>query len=70
MPGWSVVLKKESRSRRINSTEQDHSLGQEGSADDLQVLANMESPRMTLAEDIGREGTPIHERNGRRRNGN
>ena len=43
MPGWSVVLKKEARGRRIGSMEEDHVLGQEGSTDDLQVLTSVES---------------------------
>lgn len=43
MPRWYVVLKKKSRGRRINSTEEENGLGQEGSRDDLQVLTNMEA---------------------------
>lgn len=42
MPGWSVVLKKETRSRRINSTEDEHGLGQDGGRDDMQVFTNMD----------------------------
>lgn len=34
MPGWCVVLKKDSRGRRINSTESDNALGQEESSGD------------------------------------
>lgn len=42
MPGWSVVLKKKTRSRRINSTEDEHGLGQDGGRDDMQVFTNMD----------------------------
>ena len=68
MPGWSVVLKKESRSRRINSTEEDHGLGQEGSEDDLRVFANMESTGMGPAEQNAGDEADGRRSNGRRRN--
>ena len=42
MPGWSVVLNKEIRSRRINSTEEEHGLGQEDCMDDMQVFPGLE----------------------------
>ena len=41
MSGWSVVVKKEARGRRIDSTQEEHALGQEASRADLQVLSNM-----------------------------
>lgn len=43
MPGWSVVVKKESRGRRIKPNEDDYGLGLEPSTDDLQVLTDMDS---------------------------
>ena len=55
MPGWSVVVKKEARGRRIKSTEDDYGLGQEASADDLQVLQTMEFQRGVGGEGIGSE---------------
>lgn len=51
MAGWSVVLKKEARGKRINSTEEDHSLGQEGSTDDIRTLTHLESQRRRVGED-------------------
>lgn len=68
MPGWSVVLKKESRSRRINSMEDDHSLGQEGSDDDLNVFANMESPNLARGEELAGDERNVRQTSGRRRN--
>ena len=70
MPGWSVVLKKESRSRRITSTEQEHALGQEGTDDDLHVFANMELPGMPQGEYIAADVAAASVRNGRRRSRN
>jgi hypothetical protein len=37
-PGWSVVVQKESRGQRINSTEEDLCIGQEESTADRYVL--------------------------------
>jgi hypothetical protein len=65
MPGWSVVLKKEARGRRMNPTEEEHSLGQEGSRDDLQVLANIEPQPRVLGAVQGGDEAPT--RNGHRR---
>lgn len=46
MPGWSVVLKKEARGRRITSTETEHCLGQEESSGDMDLLPGMQRERM------------------------
>lgn len=70
MPGWSVVLKKETRSRRMTCMEEELGLGQEGSRDDLQVLANMELQRSAARVDDAVTGESVPERNGRRRNWN
>ena len=45
MPGWCVVMKKEARGRRINSTEVEHVLGQEESMGDRQAFPEMEAGR-------------------------
>ena len=37
-PGWSVVVQKEARGQRINSTEEDLCIGQEESTADRYVL--------------------------------
>lgn len=42
MPGWSVVLKKEARGKRIASTGFEHGLGQEESSGDRAILPGME----------------------------
>ena len=52
MPGWSVVLKKEARGRRIGSTEEEHGLGQEASIDDLLVLLNSPSQGREATDDV------------------
>jgi hypothetical protein len=70
MPGWSVVLKKETRSRRILSTEEEHALGQEGSSDDMQVLASAESHRGVPRENVAVDEDPARPTNGRRRSWN
>ena len=44
-PGWSIVLKKEARGKRIHSTEMDHILGQEESHGDRQALSEMVADR-------------------------
>lgn len=67
MAGWCVVLKKETRSKRMNSTEEEHSLGQERSTDDFQVLANMETHRSATREDNAVNESHGHESIGRRR---
>jgi len=68
-PGWSVVLKKDARSRRINSTEEEHVLGQEGSREDFQVISNMDSRRMHVGDDRGRGDTGTQRCPRRRRRG-
>lgn len=68
MPGWCVVLKKETRSRRVTSTEEDHTLGQEASRDDLQVLANVESQRSDAIGADAESEDSGQERSARRRN--
>lgn len=45
MPGWSVVLKKEARGRRITSTGMEHCLGQEESNGDTDVFSRPEGER-------------------------
>lgn len=67
MPGWSVVLKKESRCRRINSTEEEHGLGQEGSRDDLEVITNMVSQGLGGGGAIAGAEAAVQPTNGRRR---
>ena len=67
MPGWSVVLKKESRSRRINSTKEDHGLGQEGSSGDLHAFTNVEPVGMGLRDEITGDEAAVCRSNGRRR---
>lgn len=70
MPGWSVVLKKESRSRRMNCTEEEHALGQEGSREDLQVFADSGSQRRAAGDSNASVEAAVQQRNGRRRNWN
>ena len=41
--GWSVVLQKEARGRRINSTKEDLCIGQEESCADREVFAGVGS---------------------------
>jgi hypothetical protein len=53
MPGWSVVVKKEARGRRINAEDDDHCLGQEAYMEDLQVLQNTELEEGGRGEGIG-----------------
>jgi hypothetical protein len=67
MPGWSVVLKKEARGRRINSTEVDHGLGQEPSMDDLQVLTNMEPQARRRGDGFGGDEASERQSGNRRR---
>jgi hypothetical protein len=70
MPGWSVVLKKETRSRRMNSTEDEHGLGQEGCSDDLQVIADMELQISGSRDNIGGDEAGFVQNSGRRRTWN
>lgn len=44
-PGWSVVLQKESRGRRINCNEEDLRIGQEESSGDRDVFTAMVGDR-------------------------
>jgi hypothetical protein len=46
MPGWSVVLLKEARGRRITSDGVEQSLGQEESSADRDVFAAMDEERL------------------------
>ena len=41
MPGWSVVLKKDARGRRISPTGLEHCLGQEESSGDRCVFGSV-----------------------------
>lgn len=70
MTGWSVVLQKENRSKRINSTEEEHGLGQEVCSDDLEVFRTVEPQRRGPADSIGRDQDDVRQSNGRRRNWN
>ena len=68
-PGWSVVLKKEARGKRIHSTELDHVLGQEESHGDREVLSEMSAERgesgdghvSAQALEVGRNGRRRHQ---------
>ena len=51
MPGWSVVLAKEARGRRVCLHGSDHALGQEPSNGDLEAYSNMRG--MAREEDGG-----------------
>lgn len=44
-PGWSVVLQKEARGRRVNCTEEDLRIGQEESSGDRDAFTAMEGDR-------------------------
>jgi hypothetical protein len=70
MPGWSVVMKKESRSRRILSTEEDNALGQEASTDDMQVITNIEPQRGGCRDNVPVDEGSTQQTNGRRRRRN
>lgn len=68
MPGWSVVLKKETRSRRISSTEEEHGLNEEVCSNDLHAFMNMEQQRTGLGDNIGGVEAAVGQSTGRRRN--
>jgi hypothetical protein len=70
MPGWSVVMKKETRSRRILSTQEDNALGQEASTDDMQVMTNFEPQRVGWRENVAVDEVSTQQANGRRRSRN
>lgn len=44
-PGWSVVIQKEARGRRISSKEDEHCLGQEESSGDREIFSAMVGER-------------------------
>ena len=67
MPGWSVVLKKETRSRRITSTEDERGLNEEVCSDDLQVFLNMDSHGPGPSDNNAGDGAGMRQSNGRRR---
>lgn len=50
-PGWSVVLKKEARAKRIASTGVEHCLGQEESSADRDVFTAMEGDRREASDE-------------------
>ena len=50
-PGWSVVLKKEARGRRITSTGEEYCLGQEESSGDWDVFTLMEGERREAGDE-------------------
>lgn len=50
-PGWSVVLQKEARGRRISPKDEDHCLGQEESSGDRDVFTMMELQRVEVGDE-------------------
>lgn len=50
-PGWSVVVKKEARGRRIGCSEDEHCLGQEESSGDREVFTAMEGDRREAGDE-------------------
>jgi hypothetical protein len=50
-PGWSVVLKKEARERRMSSMGEELSLGQEESSGDRDVFTLMEGERREAGDE-------------------
>jgi hypothetical protein len=70
MPGWSVVMKKETRSRRISPTEVEQALGQEGSSDDVQMLTDMELQMTALRDNTAADEPYAQQSTGRRRSRN
>jgi hypothetical protein len=50
-PGWSVVLQKEARGRRITSMGVENCLGQEESAGDRDVFTIMEGERREAGDE-------------------
>lgn len=64
-PGWSVVLQKEARGRRIKTTEEDLCIGQEESSADRDVFTAMEGEREEdVDENDVMEATPARSRQG------
>jgi hypothetical protein len=70
MTGWSVVMQKESRNKRVNCTEEEHGLGQEVCSDDLQMFMNMELHRRETVDNIAGDEVNVRQSSGRRRNWN
>lgn len=67
-PGWSVVLQKEARGRRVSSTEVEYSLGQEESSGDRDVFTSMEGDRREAGDENDVvDGTHPGRRRGRSR---
>ena len=50
-PGWSVVLQKEARGRRITSNEEDQHLGQEESSGDRDVFTPLGGQRREAGDE-------------------
>lgn len=70
MPGWCVVLKKESRGRRIIPSEVEYGLGQEESRIEREALREMgQQERDPASNSMGTE-RPQRQMIGRRRNRN
>lgn len=68
MPGWSVVLLKEARGRRITSNGAEQSLGQEESTGDRDVFVAMQGePREGVDESEPVRGDLERRQGGRRR---
>lgn len=66
MPGWSVVLKKEPRSRRISSIEDEHGLNEEVCSDDLQLFLNMDPHGSGSSDNNADDEAGMRQSNGRR----
>lgn len=67
MPGWSVVLLKEARGRRITSSGVEQSLGQEESSGDQDVFRPMEGDRREGGDENVPDGGADERRAGARR---
>ena len=50
-PGWSVVLQKEARGRRISCNEDEHCLGQEESSGDREIFSAMVGERREAGDE-------------------
>lgn len=65
-PGWSVVLKKEARGRRISSIGEEYCLGQEESSGDRDVFTVLAGDRREAGdENVVMDGTHAERRGDR-----
>lgn len=68
MPGWSVVLLKEARGRRITSNGAEQSLGQEESSGDRDVFRDLQQDMREGVDESANIGVESQRRTrGRRR---